>query len=857
MPNSNDTQISQHLPNGIDAWESTLARYFLAIGSGGDASDIHSFEVSAATLALACGVDANWESQVEHAFRSALLRDQNYLLSALKHGSSRRSSHEVPNCFAPLAMTLLIDGLLDDEGYENNQFRAKLANWLGIDRTFNDLAGVKSMWEELNAWLDAQISAGRPFRRLVLPEYPRSWSHIGYTRRLSFPSRADLRAVERTLESASHQDLANPTVVINAFWNCSHRNHISMGLQEAFKDFEQAYYSQRRALADHRFWVLINKVRTFAGAKGAAHAQLEIALTIDDEREFHVAVDGVEGARFYRALTGALADESVRNSPNLGASVARGLVFFSQVSMGRWTAEPDLGKCRGRVLVAYHDKMSGPLTSCVGKADRYEHWRLTVDSVSADRLAAELAKFGLAQNHAVLFKPAASDGVRVNGAWLGLPGFLPQIASDTSDLRISADAGATSLRISAEEFRLIAESPAIGSYVIEPKPTAGERGPHWRLKLHFVDRAAPHYELRGARRRQPLLADWSAVFAARANCTVPDALAWGQGDDSLEWLLEALYASGTSGWDEGDLVDLLRRFDAQGSAAPWRTLKMLQDGGVIEARLRQSWKGRVWTLVAPRIVTVHSSMGTVAVAEGAFCAQMLDAFFAAARGMGATPFRRPGSARWSIPVVAALGADPEKLARILRWEYVAEPDSPVYIPLALAVTERLAERYLVSATWCWRSKRFIKFGANSGAVRLMLLTHPAGTDHDVYRVEAKGGRTHFLSRCAAIVAAHSAAAVPLFAFDGQRLESTGRDGLLPDALCAALRRRRFESGGFSDGVYSYPATAEDARWIAALLPGCVAGLEPDSPLRSSAALSRVRRSNGALRPLWINGQLTI
>jgi hypothetical protein len=755
-------------------------------------------------------------------------------------------------------MTLLIDSLLDGDRYDSNQFRAKLTSWLGVKRTFNDLAGVKLMWEELEHWLNEQASAGRPFRRLVLPEHPVNWKHIGYTRRLSFPNRADVRAVERALESTPQQDRANPMAVINAFWNCSHRVHMSTGLNEAFNDFQQAYYAQRRALADHRFWALINKVRAAAGPKGASYAQLEITLTIDDEREFRVVVEGVDGARPYQTLTEALADQGVSSSANLGPSVSRGLLFFTQAGMGRWTAEPDLGKCRGRVLVACHDQAPGRIAYWLGQAVRYEHWRLTVDPVSADTLAAELAMCGLASNDAGLFRPAASDGVRVNGAWLGLPGFLPMIASDTSNLRILADPGAAGLWIStAEGFRLAAESPATGSCVIEPKPAASERGPHWRLKLQFVDRAAPHYELGGARRRQPLLVDWSAARGAGAQCDAPEALAWGRADDALEWLLEAVYASGASGWDECDLVDLLRRADAEAAAAPWRTLKMLQDGGVIEARLRQGWKGRVWTLASPRIVPLHNATGPVALAEGAFCARLQEAFIAAATGMGATPFRLTGGARWSVPVMGAVGADPEKLAGVLQWECAAHPEVPLDAPLALAVTERRAEHYLGAAAWCWRSRRFVKAGANEGAVRLTLLAHPAGVDHDVYRVEAKGGRAHFLSRCAAVVAAHAAAAVPLFAFDGQRLTSMGRDGALPDALCVALRRRRLENGGFADDEYAYPATAEDARWIAGLLPGCVAGLEADAALAPGAALSRARRSNGALRPQWIDGRLTL
>jgi hypothetical protein len=858
MTNFSDQPPQQQIPISIDVWESMLVRYFLAVGPSGDASDIRALEVSPTTLALACGFDANCQDQAEDAFRCALLRDQRYLWPALQQGSSRLPSKDVPNCFAPLAMTLLIDSFLDGDGYDNHQFRAKLASWLGVDRKFNNLAGVKLMWEELAGWLDAQASVGRSFRRLVLPKHPLNWVHIGYTRRLSFPNRADVRAVERALDSTSQQDLANPPAVINAFWNCTHRIHMSTGLSEAFKDFQQAYYSQRRALADHRFWVLISKVRAAASPKGVSYAQLEIVLTIDDEREFRVFVEGVDEPRSCQTLAGALTEQAVRSSANLGASVSRGLLFFTQASMGRWTAEPDLSKCRGRVLVAYDNKTAARIMHWLGRADQYENWRLTVNPVNAETLAAELARCGLASNDAGLFRPGASNGVRVNGAWLGLPGFLPLIASDTPDLRIVADSGVVDLRVSAADgFLLAAERPVIGSCVIEPKPAASERGPHWRLKLQFVDRAAPHYELAGARRRQPLLADWSAVNGARAECGLPETFAWGRADDALEWLLEAVYASGGSGWDECDLVDLLRRADAEAAAAPWRTLKMLQDGGVIEPRLRQGWKGRVWTLAAPRIIALDSATGPISLAEGAFCAQLQEAFFVAAKGMGATPFRLPGAARWSVPVMGAVGADPEKLADVLHWQCAADPNAPSHAPLALAVTERRAEHYLAAAVWCWRSQRFVKAGANEAAVRLTLLAHPSGADHDVYRVEAKGARTHFLSRCAAIVAAYAAAAVPLFVFDGQRLTSMGRDGALPDVLCAALRRRRLENGGFADDEYTYPATAEDARWIAGLLPRCVAGLEADAALAPGVTLSRARRSNGALRPQWIDGRLTL
>jgi len=861
MMNLDDKRIQHKVPVSIDEWERILVRHFLAVGEDGDATDIRTLEVSPVALALACGMDASCANEVEQAFRNTLLRNQNYLWEVLMKGSSRYPSQDVPNCFVPLALTLLVAGLLGGEEYENDQFRAKLAAWLKVKNAFNNLAGVKLMWEELASWLDKQSLAGRPFRRLVLPEHPRNWVHIGYTLRLSFPNRTDVGTVRRVLVSTPIQDLDRPTAVIHAFWNYSNKKSFSLGLSEAFDSFKSAYYSQRRALADHRFWALINHVRSGAQSKSMPLVQLEIALTVDDEREFTVELQGNDEIRPYKMLAAALDDRFVLKSPNLGTSVSRGLIFFKQTGMGRWTAEPDLGKCRGQVFVAYHDKLASRIQGRFGRADRYVNWRLTVDPVSAQKLRDELIRCELMTDDVELFRPAVLDGVRVNGAWLGLPGFLPQIASDTSEVRIVSWTGKPDLTIStADGIRLAAQYPVSGTCVIEPSLGAGKIEPHWRLNVQFVNHATPHYELVGARRGQPLLADWdrSALGACKeATCPAIDTPAWGQADDAVEWLLEVIYANGASGWDESNIVSLLRRSDEEAAAVPWRTLRMLQDGGVIEPRLRRGWKGRVWTLSAPRIVSVDSSVGPIALAEGAFCAQMLDAFVVAAKAMGATPFRRPGVARWSVPVVGAIGANAEQLARVMNWEHVIRPETPVSRPLALAVTERRAEHYNVSASWCWRNRRFLSAGADDAAVSLTLLSHLADTDHDVYRVESNGSRVHFLSRCAAIVAAHAAASTSLFSFDGERLNVIGRDGALPDAIGRTLRRRTLASGGFDDGAYLYPATNADARWVAALLPGCVSGLIAEAALTPSAVLSRARRSYGALRPQWIDGNLKL
>lgn len=847
------------IPGSIDEWERTLVRYFLGAGQEGDVSDIYAIEVSPRTLVLACGSDPSHEDEIEDAFRAALLRDQACLLRELKDGPQRRPSAEVPNCFAPLAMTLFIDILLEGTEDTGNQFRAKLADWLRIDRKFSNLSGVKLMWEALARWLDARVAQGAPFRRLVLPDYPPSWRHIGYTRRLSFPNRADIKAVSQVLSTVPEYDQDNPVKVIQATLQLASRSSISRGLKEAHDDFFRAYYSQRRALADHRFWRLVVQART-VGARPRESVMLEIALTADEEREFRVMRDHAEEARVHLTLSSALRDKTLTASANLGPAAKQGLLFFRQVGLGRWSAEPDLAKCRDRVLVAFHDRLAPVVGWRLGSVEQDGQWSLTTDPMDARRVATELLTCGAIVDTATqLFRPVASGGVRVHGAWLGLPGFLPSIDADTDEVRaISEETDAAKVQImKAGGIRLVSDAPVTGTYFVEPRLLPRESRPPWRLRLQFVDRAAPHLELGGARRNQPPLEDWRASHPARVACSLPNNVGWTHAHDPMEWLLEAIYASGASGWDESDLVELVRRSGPETALAPWRTLRMLQEGGVIEPRLRRGWKGRVWTLVPPRIIASWNADTAIALAEGALCARTLEAFEMAAKSLSGTPFRIPGLVQWSVPVTGAIVADQESLAHLLGWEFVEHTEAPSSAPLSLAETARSAENYIVAFTWCWRARRFVATGAAEGPVRLIHLSHPAATDHDVYRVERGEKRWHFLSRQAAIVAAHAIARIPLFAFVGDRIEVMAREGGLPDALATALRRRRLASSGFTQDYYMYPAAAEDASWLAVLLPGCVAGAPVPARLSTGEVLSRARRSGGAVRVQWHKGKLTL
>ncbi|MGS0741093.1 hypothetical protein ACVBEF_04535 [Glaciimonas sp. GG7] len=844
--------MTRKLPSTLDEWERLLVNYFLMIAPDGDASDIHSFEVTRSTLAIACGVDMAFEEEVEVAFRKVLVNDP-LLIESLKCGSQRISTNEVPRFFTHLILTLFIDSLLDGKHLSKGAFRGKLSDWLGKGK-FANLKGVASTWKELVTWLDQRVAAGDAFRHLVLPD-PRGWNQIGYTRRLSFPNRSDIRLVERVVQERC-VSLDYPAVALNAFLLV--KDEASTGLRDAIEDFRLSYYAQRRALAEHRFWRLLTRVRVGMYKGTSYQTNLELIFNEDAEREFCTSFQEETEIHGFSSLAEALISSGAASSANLGPAINRGILFFRQTGLGRWQVEPDLARCHDRVYVALATKHEGTIGQRLGQLIKVG-WLITAEPKSIKVVDSTLTQaYFLAGAGERIFRPAVTNGVRVQGLWLGLPRFLPSIDADTSELVVSAntvEAPAAKIVSTNGVVQLVSDVPLVGIYTVKPELHNGERSAPWQLRMQFVDRALPHAVLNGARYKLEPMHDWNCVESRLVWCDGREALDWEPGSTAMENLLEAVYADGGSGWDEKDLVDLVRR--AADKLDPWLMLRLLQDAGVIAPRLRQGWKGRVWTLVAPRIVKVCYGNAEMALVEGALCSQLRDDFKLAVQGLGGHCFNRQDVEQWSVPVMGAAGVSPVALAERLGWPLAMEVDTAGSVPFALADTKRHAEHYQIASTWCWSARRFVRTGAIDGPVRLSLRSHQNNTDHDVYRVEQGGRSFHYLSRCAAIIAAHGMAAVPMFEFRGDHIARLSQEGSLPDLLSAMLRRCRLRAAGMNGRHYVYPASEADVRWLVSLLPGCIVGPAISEQCSAGSVLSTARRSGGRLRPQWLDNQLVL
>lgn len=852
--------MSSLLPQTAREWEKVLCRHFLMIGSNGDATPIRSLEITLATLTEACGRGVVSHAEVEAGFRSAF-RHKSVVAPALERGEFLRLDHEgLPGCFTFLALTLYIDSLLDETYAEIGQYREKLDTWLGFGRSFSHLEGVAAMWEHLAGWLDRRVDAGEPFRRIILPPHG-TWTHIGYTRRLSFPARRDVRLVERFLTDHP-RSTQRPCDFIANFEATALGPHASWGLKQAYEEFRSAYLADSRALAGHRFWRFVTSLKGGERLAGPKPAAVEMSFDEDGGRIFVVAVGSVLDKPRTIAPTLGAAMEAVEaaGETSLAAALARGWLLFRQIGHGRWQSALNVDECVGRILLGCRSELAPRVEPLIGPLPPSGAWALLNEPTPTSVVENAIARLGGARRQGDWLVPVSvCDGVQSGDVWLGRPAFLPRIVADTSEFNIVPEPGNLSgpLTISDDgSSRLQACSPVDGAYVVSPKVARGRPTP-WSRRISFVRDAVPHTAYGGSKDDLLPLRDWASLEKQGLTSHVSDSLAWEEGGCAIGDLLEAVYAGGRTGWDEMDLIEVIR-LGVGGAVDAWTMLRSLHDAGYLCPRLRQHWKGRVWTLVPPSLLIVKGRETDIVLAEGALCDRLTDAFKRAAEGGGGAPFRRPAMSVWSPPTIGCASADPQYLAEKLGWPIAHTKDLAPPIPLAVETTPKRNDRYLVASQWDWEMRRFtVGRHVAEGSVALTRWQHPGGRDHDVYVVESPEHQSFHLSRTASIVLAHGLAHEAFVKIEDDRLVRVAREGGLPDVASMRLRVCNLRNAGPVDDTYVYPFCDLDAQWLHAIMPGCIGGGQEASTATVAEILALSRRSGARIRPLWIGGRMRI
>jgi len=831
-------QRSVDFPATLLDWEHTLTLALLHAHDG-NADPIRSFEITRETLAKHCGFGADHADEAEHAFRRAVVGDSR-LYWCLKNGGYWPPTPEVPNCMAILAVSLLVDSLLDGEYEGQGQYRTKLAQWLNTDRSLMDLRGIAVMWKELAAWLDDRVEAGAPFRRLVLPDIPKTWTHIGYTRYLSFPTKRDITLLRKIVE---HQPGAaiDPRTLVTSLDPLVRSNGVSHGLKVAFNDFRIALRSGA-ATVDHRFWRLVASARQLAGQKDTVLASLLMEFDEDGERHYRTKVADASNPLFLTDIGDAVAIPALEGSQNLGPSIRRGVLFFRSSGLASWTAvgEPPTGI--GRFHLAVADRHIQRASSVGARFERSGAWHVTVAPVQQGTMIDILDRIGIRDAKETVRTIELADGIRVGKAWLGLPRYLPRVEGAEADIEVTPRSDANGSNLACVDGALKADGPVEGDFVI------GDKAGRWSRRSSFMPMADVHVSLQGAARSQPLQQEWR-VTTGRPTCRIeePIGIAWNERPYCHQDMLEALYASARAGIDEGEAIAIIDR--AVGRRA-WEMLRTLQESTFLEARPRERWRGHVFTLGYPTLTGIRIGTTSAVVVSGALPARLERDFRETAALQGGSPFRRLLQTSQAPALIGALHADVTKLADALGWTVAHASASPNgSAAIRLVETSVVGENYLATGVWDWTRGHFRAGAASAATVSLVRFVHPGRRDHDLYRVT--GERRHaFTSRHAAILDAYLQVGRPLFRFEAGKIRRIPVEGALPLEIATELRLRNLMNGGIAVDGWEYTVSTEECRWLTGLMPGIIEG----GPSESEAATALTyRRGRGARRPLWIGG----
>lgn len=833
-------QMSGPYPVTLRDWECTLTKALLRADAG-NADAIRSFEITPETLAKFCGLGSEHAVDAERAFQSAIV-NYPHLTWCLKNGRYVGGGAEVPNCMAILAFSLLVDSLLDGDYEDAGQYRTKVRQWLGIDRSFMQLRGVAIMWEQLADWLNAKVREGAPFRRLVLPQIPATWTHIGYTRYLSFPTKRDLRVLRKLIER-NPKSANDPVTLVRILDPIVHSSAVSFGLKDAFDDFRIALRSGV-ASVDHRFWRLVGRAREMAGAAEAPLVELWMEFDEDGARSYRVKSIGAS-SMFSTDVGAAALTSTVIESPNLGPSVRRGVLFFGSSGLASWSATGELPRGVGPFHLAIADRHAYLGLGAIAIFEKSGSWHVTKEPMPSAVISDILERLGIGDTGVSVRVIGLVDGVHIGKAWLGQPRFLPRIdgAVGAIDVRSMDANGAPSLSCAAG--RLTASEPVDGEFAFSD-PVTG-----WSRRASFLPAAEVHAELDGACYSLPEAEEWRLGKVQMAPQPVTPDLVWENSAYSYQDVIEALYASSRSGIGEGEAVALC---DRAVSRCSWEFLRALQEATFFDVRPRLRWRGHVLTLTRPILNEMRIGGILGVVVSGAVPVRSEADFRRTVELQGGRPFRRLVDDSFAPALLGAVEVDPARIAEALGWP-IAIPATCPDGTLAdrLCETKVLGDAFQLASSWDWKIARFRRGGRGDGPVSLTRLVHPGARDHDLYRVNGEWQRT-FTSRYAAIIDAHAQAGKPLFQYVAGRVRRIAGEGALPIEVARALRLRTLKNGGASAESWEYEVAPRDGEWLAGLLPGMISDLPVAA--KCGPALQHLR-GRGARRPIWTAGGVAI
>lgn len=806
-----ETEASRLHNLKVNDWLECLQNYYLKIDGPYGNTKLTSLDVTPAGLAEAVGTEGCADEVVLKAFMSLFKRNSVQKVFGTKiHENSGSYAY---NNFHFLVLSCVVAATTTNAG-DYKQYRERLGVLLNDGKgAEHKVEGINSLWKALAVWLQKQKGE---YRELVLPD-PGAWILIGYAVKLAYPSRKDRADLKKILRELPDNALNNQKTLLNNLRRCSY--HLPERMHDDLADLIQCY-NHNQPVETHHFWRLIETILTeisrekprsftllwsistsFSGWEGNELDQVFISKgnrRSDLEKPF-----------WYGNFGQLLRTSESEIPPQIKKLLDTGCLILCESYNGVWMQDDRSPRNDATALILSSSEKIVSTFKRPLKLGRKHKWYCSEAMPLSSALNITGGKGISESNH-------RNNDLRIDGGislgrgyWLSRPGFLPKIYIQPH----------TTMSISPQlQYKInggIAE-------IIEPLPE-GE----WRIEQKLNNNSSNFKWLRFSR-NAPFIKKWperSERYEAAIEITYEEGSSLNNiskdSDSSADFpnrlsdALEAIYARAGAPRSEIEIISILKTVLP---ASPklkymvWDVIRSLEEAGWIEQDIKRSWRGRVWRVLAPRLIVAGENIARV---EGAIATAEFNLLKSEADKNGINVYVNSASP-FAAPVITVIGENLKHLADSLDWSYeIGRVPIVKKAPLCWPLEIRTDLGRKPAGVWKASAGLFVNeiTQQNNEPVLSRLVRED---DRDVFLIKDKTSTFISTQRVVALLEYARRTDTPLFVYRNGHLERQGISGHLPLPIAQWLRRSTgIQSGPYllSEQSYSYHYGVDEKQLV--------------------------------------------
>src|SRR5690606_14711665 len=277
--------------------EQRLVRYYLHTDGPHGAGPLRFIDASLPSIRAALEIEGD-EAEVFAALARACGGPEKIAQVLAQGWSGHWPDATCPGFFRYLVLACAVVASADRND-RTREFGRNMQRVLNTTRTFNQRAGLPTLWKSLEEWC-RRAGRERPIRSLKLPPPFPNQPHLGLTNAVAFPNWRDIHDLRRVLEQRpalvsairSPRDAATrlcPIVLA--------KTDFASQLVDAAKEYKYLYEAHASLLGLHRFWLVVCQALNRTQARqpirtNEVRVELLLGVVAEDCKFRAVCIDG-------------------------------------------------------------------------------------------------------------------------------------------------------------------------------------------------------------------------------------------------------------------------------------------------------------------------------------------------------------------------------------------------------------------------------------------------------------------------------------------------------------------------------------------------------------------------------------